>query len=74
MDSLIYWGMPADIAAAMVEEAMDLRATANLGGAETIRDLLFTRRIRQGGLESAFAWNIATRRKLDCCIHRWRAA
>ena len=69
MEALSYWGFPGDLIAALVEEGFDLKAAAHLQG-EVFADLPFTRSVRQGGIESAWEWNLVVRRILDSFYDR----
>ncbi len=58
--------------AALLEESLELSASASPQGNTTPESFPFTRSVRQGGIESTWEWNLVVRRILDSCVDRWK--
>ena len=52
INSLMYWEFPPDLVAALVEETMELTATASVQDVRASGEFSFNRFAKQGGIES----------------------
>lgn len=71
-EAMVHWDFPADLISALLEETLDITATAELDGCPSTAPFPFTRSVRQGGIESTFNWHTVIQYMLDTCIDRWQ--
>ena len=65
-----YWRFPPSIIKAIIGESIDVKARAELLGYCSTGEFPFGR-IKQGGMESPFCWNLILRTILDRLALRW---
>eukprot|EP00973_Karenia_brevis_P093483 12417512-Karenia_brevis.AAC.1 len=71
IQSCMYWQIPGDLVKALIEETLDLMATATVHGIDTNRQFPFNRCAKQGGKEAPWEWNLVMRHALDLCRDKW---
>jgi hypothetical protein len=59
------------LVAALVEETMELTATASVQDVRAPEEFPFNRCAKQGGIESPWEWNMVLRHALDICVDAW---
>lgn len=70
-DALKYWGFAPELIRALLEESLDLEASARFPGISPTPGFRFNRSVRQGGVESPWEWNAVMRHLLSLLVPSW---